>query len=243
NYVYQYKDHLGNNRLSYATTTQASQTQLTILEESHYYPFGLKHAPYNNDHYQFTPPANGNNVALLPAGQTGNYQYKYNGKELQDELGLNIYDYGMMMYDPAIGRRNNIDPKAEQMRRWSTYAYCFNNPMRFTDPDGMKPVDWYLNKFTGNVTWKEGTGSKLGYVNLGHHWGHSDARGNRFQMDGDTKQITYNGKVLYDYNKDKSGSYGGFAFSDGGNNQNPSELRKGGRDVEWIDFKRNVRFN
>lgn len=55
NYVYQYKDHLGNNRLSYATTTQASQTQLTILEESHYYPFGLKHAQYNSDHYQFIP--------------------------------------------------------------------------------------------------------------------------------------------------------------------------------------------
>jgi len=100
-----------------------------IVEENNYYPFGLKHKGYNN-------VVNGTQ-----------HKYKYNGKELQDELGLNVYDYGAMFYDPATGRRNNIDPKAEQMRRWSTYAYCFNNPMRFIDPDGMSPSDWI--NFTG----------------------------------------------------------------------------------------------
>jgi len=38
------------------------------------------------------------------------YKYKYNGKELQDELGLNMYDYGGRNYDPAIGRWFNIEP-------------------------------------------------------------------------------------------------------------------------------------
>ena len=120
-YVYQYKDHLGNVRLSYSDTNEDGIVDISeIVEESNYYPFGLKHKGYNNQVTSTNPALN----------------YKFGGKEYQDELDLNWYDVSARNYDPALGRWMNIDPLAEKMRRHSPYNYAFNNPLVFIDPDG-----------------------------------------------------------------------------------------------------------
>ena len=63
--------------------------------------------------------------------------YKYNNKELQDELDLNWYDYGARNYDTALGRFMNVDPLAEKYNFQSPYVYADNNPVLFRDINGM----------------------------------------------------------------------------------------------------------
>ncbi len=45
------------------------------------------------------------------------------------------------MYDPYVGRFWQVDPKSHLMPSISPYAFAFNNPMRFIDPDGQYPID------------------------------------------------------------------------------------------------------
>ncbi|MHB2154422.1 RHS repeat domain-containing protein [Calditrichota bacterium GD2] len=106
------KDHLGNIRVTVDENGE-------VKEYNDYYPFGLR------------MPGRSMNTAL-------NYVlYKFSGKELDEESGINWYYFGARYYDPVIGRFNTVDPKW-YLRVWeSPYAYTGNNPINRIEIKGL----------------------------------------------------------------------------------------------------------
>lgn len=124
-YVYQYKDHLGNIRLNYAYDKDTDL--LKVLDEHHYYPFGLKHKGYNN------------NIV-------SEHNWDYQGKENQKELGLNWHDFGARNYDAALGRWMNVDPLTEQYNTWSPYVFSGNRVVDARELEGLEPHSAHKTK-------------------------------------------------------------------------------------------------
>ncbi len=115
-YVYVISDHLGNNRVSYSDTNNDGMINDTeLLSNSDYYPMGLLH---QGDY---------------SSGIASSYNYKFQGKELQLENGINLYDFGSRLYDPAVGRWFSVDP---QNQFHSPYLAMGNNGVSLVDPDG-----------------------------------------------------------------------------------------------------------
>jgi RHS repeat-associated protein len=123
-YEYFLKYHLGNNCILFTKNTLVEK-----LQEDHYYPFGMTFQGVNSS-------------VLSPENK-----YKYNGKELNDELGLDWYDYGARFYDAALGGWHSVDPLAEKYYKWSPYNYAVNSPIRFLDPNGMSAADAVWNEW------------------------------------------------------------------------------------------------
>jgi RHS repeat-associated protein len=134
NYVYNYTDHLGNIRVSYSLNP--ADGELKILEENHYYPFGLKHSNYNVEIADFDKDETGI-FAILKLVERKDYQYKYNGQEWQDELGLNVTAMDYRQYDNALGRFNSIDALSEMQYSHTPYHFGYNNPVFWADPTGL----------------------------------------------------------------------------------------------------------
>ena len=98
-------------------------------------------------------------------------KYTFNGKEYNDDFGLNWNDYGARFYDPVIGKWNGFDAMAEAYQSMSPYHYAMNNPMRFIDPNGMYSNDGTTSRNTsalaedGSMVGGTGASTKKGNEN------------------------------------------------------------------------------
>jgi len=108
--------YLNETTYFYVDEVKLSKGELTIVQEKNYYPFGLQHNGYN-------ATVNGRN-----------HEYGYNGIELTENLGLNLYEMDFRKYDPAIARFNGIDPITHYSM--GTSVAFDNNPIYWADPSG-----------------------------------------------------------------------------------------------------------
>lgn len=111
-----------------------------LLEETHYYPFGLTMAGISSRALKNPYSENRNN---------------YNGIEQTAEIGLNQYDAFYRTLDPQIGRWWQMDPEADQYPGISAYSSNFNNPIYFGDllGDDPGPGPQLLTLPDGSVGW------------------------------------------------------------------------------------------
>jgi len=210
-----------------------------IVQTDDYYPFGLEFNSYRR-------------VTSTPN------DYLYNGKEKQDELGLDWLDYGARMYDPAIGRWHVVDPLADSSVFMNPYHYVRNNPILRIDPDGRLDVYVYgndaaaatdaLNNEHQNIEISRNASGKLSYTGEAR----TDAEKAIVQaindedvmvvLDTDQKSttITSNGQdglssgnyeapvVGGKWNGTRASKLGGIIASQGINMESASKMEKGG---------------
>ena len=113
----------------YFDNLQVGKVNGNLLEENHYYSFGLRIQALSSR--RFTDGFQ---------GQTRN-DLLYNGKELLSaEADPGWLEYGFRYYDPQIGRFHQADPIADELSSYSPYHYAYNDPIMLIDWMGLAGI-------------------------------------------------------------------------------------------------------
>jgi RHS repeat-associated protein len=150
-YVYIFTSNRPFNSLA-QTSLKMVNWQASVVEEFHYYPFGLTFDV---------------NTALTT--QSSNILYNSQNKE-QGEFkdvsgnthGLEWYDFMARSYDPQIGRWMQPDPL---MQHGSPYLAMSNNPVSFTDPTGLADLP-AVYVYGSKPEWMMSPAEQDGYTNI-----------------------------------------------------------------------------
>ena len=110
------KDHLGNVRVACRRENGVLKTR----QVDSYYPFGMNIKGLTSNSTDVNRPN----------------KYLYNGKQMQDEMGLGWLDYGARFYDAVLGRWHSVDRFAEKYVSLTPYHYAANNPIYYIDVNG-----------------------------------------------------------------------------------------------------------
>jgi RHS repeat-associated protein len=98
-----------------------THTKGKVLQEDHYYPFGLNISALSS-----TAPLSKPN------------RYKFNGGvEFNTDFSLNWYETTHRGLDVTLGRFMQIDPMADILSSVTPYNFGYNNPIMFNDPSGL----------------------------------------------------------------------------------------------------------
>ena len=119
------RDWQGNIR---AVVRKGADGKAVLEQATYYYPYGMPMAESTN------PTAN---------------RYKYTGKELLTDHGVNILDYGARFYDPTTCLWLSQDPLRTLKPGQSSYIFCSCDPINRTDPSGLADF-WANGKLIGN---------------------------------------------------------------------------------------------
>ncbi|HEV2483297.1 MAG TPA: DUF6443 domain-containing protein [Puia sp.] len=101
-----------------------------MVEENHYYPFGLTMAGLSDKAIKSTYAVN--KYRFNDASELAN-------NEFSNGTGLEEYETDFRGYDPQLGRFCQIDPIGELFQDVTPYSFAFNNPVLYNDPLGLDP--------------------------------------------------------------------------------------------------------